>query len=86
MVVVYLRSHYSSFSSDAENVEIMHAFVDAMSFDNLPFVEALRTFLQKFRLPGEAQKIDRYVLKFSDRYIASNANAPFANAGASFFL
>ncbi len=61
----------------------MHAFVDSLSFDNLPFVEALRVFLQTFRLPGEAQKIDRFVLKFADCYIASNMQTPFANAGAS---
>ena len=44
----------------------MHAFVDLMDFENLPFVDALRTFLQAFRLPGEAQKIDRYMLKFAE--------------------
>ena len=70
--------------SDEENIAIMHAFVDQMEFTNLPFVEALRTFLQSFRLPGEAQKIDRYMLKFAERYIAGNSQTPFANAGASF--
>jgi brefeldin A-inhibited guanine nucleotide-exchange protein len=59
----------------------MHAFVDQLDFVNLPFVNALRLFLQSFRLPGEAQKIDRYMLKFAERYIAGNAQTPFANAG-----
>lgn len=59
----------------------MHAFVDMMDFANLPFVEALRMFLQSFRLPGEAQKIDRYMLKFAERYIAGNPQTVFANAG-----
>jgi brefeldin A-inhibited guanine nucleotide-exchange protein len=59
----------------------MHAFVDRVDFKNLPFVDALRQFLQSFRLPGEAQKIDRYMLKFAERYIAGNAQTPFANAG-----
>lgn len=59
----------------------MHAFVDLMNFEGLPFVDALRTFLQAFRLPGEAQKIDRYMLKFAERYIAGNPQAEFANAG-----
>lgn len=58
----------------------MHAFVDMMDFKDLPFVDALRTFLQAFRLPGEAQKIDRFMLKFAERYIAGNPQA-FANAG-----
>jgi Sec7-like guanine-nucleotide exchange factor len=61
----------------------MHAFVDQLDFHNIPFVDALRLFLQSFRLPGEAQKIDRYMLKFAERYIAGNAKTPFANAGGS---
>ncbi|KAJ2931574.1 hypothetical protein H1R20_g5418, partial [Candolleomyces eurysporus] len=71
---------------DPENVAIMHAFVDLIDFSQLPFVEALRAFLQKFRLPGEAQKIDRYVLKFADRYIDSNPKTPFANAETAYVL
>ena len=59
----------------------MHAFVDLLDLKNLAFVDALRIFLQAFRLPGEAQKIDRYMLKFAERYIAGNAQIPFANAG-----
>jgi len=61
----------------------MHAFVDQLDFKNIPFVDALRLFLQSFRLPGEAQKIDRYMLKFAERYIAGNVKTPFTNAGVS---
>ena len=42
--------------SDEENIATMHAFVNMLDFKDLPFVDALRTFLQPFRLPGEAQK------------------------------
>ena len=59
----------------------MHAFVDMMEFKGLSFVDALRTFLQSFRLPGESQKIDRFMLKFAERYIAGNPQTDFANAG-----
>lgn len=58
----------------------MHAFVDMMDFTNMKFVDALRIFLQSFRLPGEAQKIDRFMLKFAERFIAGNPSV-FANAG-----
>lgn len=58
----------------------MHAFVDLMDFHHMQFTDALRTFLQSFRLPGEAQKIDRYMLKFAERYIAQNPGV-FADAG-----
>ena len=67
--------------SDAENIATMHAFVDLIDMRNMSFIAALRAFLQAFRLPGEAQKIDRFMLKFAERYIESNSNTPFANAG-----
>lgn len=63
----------------------MHAFVDLMDFTRTPFVDALRQFLQSFRLPGEAQKIDRYMLKFAERYSAGNAGV-FANADTAYIL
>lgn len=77
IVVVVLTSA----SSDEANVATMHAFVDQLDFKDLSFLNALRLFLQSFRLPGEAQKIDRYMLKFAERYIAGNTQTPFANAG-----
>lgn len=70
---------------DAQNVAIMHAFVDSMDFTRRRFVDALRQFLQSFRLPGEAQKIDRFMLKFAERYITGNPNA-FANADTAYVL
>lgn len=68
-----------------ENIAIMHAFVDRMDFSRIRFVDALRRFLQSFRLPGEAQKVDRFLLKFAERYIAGNPNA-FANADTAYVL
>jgi brefeldin A-inhibited guanine nucleotide-exchange protein len=65
---------------EPENIAIMHAFVDLMNFENMAFVDALRRFLQAFRLPGEAQKIDRFMLKFAERFVKGNPKL-FANAG-----
>lgn len=65
---------------EIENITIMHAFVDLMNFERTSFVDALRRFLQAFRLPGESQKIDRFMLKFAERYVQGNPKA-FANAG-----
>ena len=70
---------------DAENIAIMHHFVDLMDFTKRRFVDALRSFLQTFRLPGEAQKIDRFMLKFAERYTTQNPNA-FANADTAYVL
>ncbi|KAB5523831.1 hypothetical protein GE09DRAFT_1293293 [Coniochaeta sp. 2T2.1] len=70
---------------DERNIEIMHAFVDFLDFTKMRFVDALRQFLQSFRLPGEAQKIDRFMLKFANRYVTGNPNA-FANADTAYVL
>lgn len=65
---------------EERNIQIMHSFVDQMDFTNIPFVDALRLFLQSFRLPGEAQKIDRFMLKFAERYVSGNLQS-FSSAG-----
>lgn len=70
---------------DPENVKIMHEFVDMLEFEDTNFVEALRRLLQTFRLPGEAQKIDRFMLKFAERYVSGNPSA-FANADTAYIL
>jgi len=70
---------------DEEIVAAMHAFVDQMDFTRLKFIDALRQFLQSFRLPGEAQKIDRLMLKFAGRYLQCNPNS-FANADTAYIL
>lgn len=46
---------------------VMHAYVDSMKFTGLKFDTAIREFLKGFRLPGEAQKIDRIMEKFAER-------------------
>ncbi|KAJ3033191.1 Brefeldin A-inhibited guanine nucleotide-exchange protein 2 [Rhizophlyctis rosea] len=70
---------------DAFNIQVMHAFIDAMDFVDMNFVDALRAFLQTFRLPGEAQKIDRIMEKFADRYCENNPSI-FAKADTAYTL
>ncbi|KAA0713467.1 SEC7 and coiled-coil domain-containing protein 1 [Triplophysa tibetana] len=50
------------------NLQILKAFVDLHEFSHLNLVQALRQFLWSFRLPGEAQKIDRMMEAFATRY------------------
>lgn len=50
-------------------LSVMHAYVDSMQFSGLTFHAAIREFLKGFRLPGEAQKIDRIMEKFAERYV-----------------
>ncbi|TID22601.1 hypothetical protein CANINC_003261 [Pichia inconspicua] len=53
----------------AKNANLLKQFVSLLDFKNLRPDEALRMLLNYFRLPGEAQQIDRIVSTFNDRYI-----------------
>ncbi|EEB07080.1 SNARE sec71 [Schizosaccharomyces japonicus yFS275] len=68
-----------------KSISVMHALVDQLNFKKLPFVSALRQFLQCFRLPGEAQKIDRFMLKFAEKYVVDNLGV-FRNADTAYVL
>ncbi|XP_075871828.1 cytohesin-2-like [Nelusetta ayraudi] len=54
------------------HLETLKAFVDLHEFSDLNLVQALRQFLWSFRLPGEAQKIDRMMEAFASRYCDCN--------------
>ncbi|CAB3369386.1 Hypothetical predicted protein [Cloeon dipterum] len=67
--------------------EVMCAYVDLMDFQGRDIVSALRSFLEGFRLPGEAQKIDRLMEKFAARYWECNPNdGIFASADTAYVL
>ncbi|XP_049605672.1 brefeldin A-inhibited guanine nucleotide-exchange protein 1 isoform X2 [Syngnathus scovelli] len=69
------------------NKEVMYAYVDQMDFQGKDFVSALRMFLEGFRLPGEAQKIDRLMEKFAARYLECNQGQTlFASADTAYVL
>lgn len=60
--------------NDEQSKAIMCAYIDAKDFFDMDIVAALRFFLEGFRLPGEAQKIDRLMEKFASRYCECNPN------------
>lgn len=72
-------------SGGQTHIATMHAFVDLMDFKDLHFLTALRRFLQTFRLPGEAQMIDRFMLKFAERYVMGNPGV-FATADSAYIF
>lgn len=71
---------------DDFNINIMHEFVGQFDFSGMKFVDAMRLFLQSFRLPGESQKIDRFMLKFAETYFKSHTNSVFAQADTLYVL
>ncbi|MCO5607714.1 hypothetical protein L7F22_061913 [Adiantum nelumboides] len=67
------------------SLRVMHAYVDSFNFQGMEFDDAIRTLLLGFRLPGEAQKIDRIMEKFAERYCKCNPEA-FSSADTAYVL
>jgi brefeldin A-inhibited guanine nucleotide-exchange protein len=66
-------------------IKVLNEYVDSMEFTSMKFDEAIRFFLSGFRLPGEAQKIDRLMEKFAERFYLQNRQ-DFASADMAFIL
>eukprot|EP01137_Pigoraptor_chileana_P023429 Opistho-2@89685 len=67
------------------NLDVLTKFVALHKFEGLTFDQALRKFLVSFRLPGEAQQIDRIMERFASRYHGENP-AVFVNADTAYVL
>lgn len=72
-------------SPDAESMAIMRAYVHGFDFTSLTIDDALRVFLGGFKLPGEAQKIDRLMEAFAARFCACNHDV-FPSTDAAYIL
>ena len=70
---------------DELNKSTMYMYVDMLDFKNKDLVQALRLFLEGFRLPGEAQKIDRMMETFAQRYCQLNPDI-FTNPDTCYVL
>lgn len=64
---------------------ILDHYADSFDFSGLMFDDAIRQFQSGFRLPGEAQKIDRIMEKFAERYTRQNLDV-FPTADTAFIL
>ena len=72
-------------TSGAENTKVLEAFTERLNFEGQGFAENLRTFLNTFKLPGEAQKIDRLVESFGKKYFQQNSDK-VASQDAAYIL
>ncbi|CAG0893774.1 unnamed protein product [Cyprideis torosa] len=71
--------------SKRENAVILEAFASSFEFSGVRIDEALRLYLETFRLPGEAPLISLLMESFADHWHKANSE-PFANADAAFTL
>ncbi|KAF2071316.1 hypothetical protein CYY_007366 [Polysphondylium violaceum] len=67
------------------NKRILQQFVSEYNFVAKEFDESLREFLSKFRLPGEAQKIDRIMESFAMKYHKDNPQI-FSDPDSAYLL
>ncbi|KAI2657621.1 Golgi-specific brefeldin A-resistance guanine nucleotide exchange factor 1 [Labeo rohita] len=56
------------FISDRKNPDLLDSFVNTFTFQGLRIDEALRLYLEAFRLPGEAPVIHRLLETFTDNW------------------
>jgi len=70
---------------DDFNKQVLYKYVDLIDFKDMTFDAALRKFLSHFWLPGEAQKIDRMMEKFAERFCSLNPGV-FANPDTAYVL
>eukprot|EP01117_Protostelium_nocturnum_P001259 TRINITY_DN1157_c0_g1_i1.p1 TRINITY_DN1157_c0_g1~~TRINITY_DN1157_c0_g1_i1.p1 ORF type:complete len:1157 (+),score=243.01 TRINITY_DN1157_c0_g1_i1:169-3639(+) len=67
------------------NLQVLKDFVGLMDFVDLDFDDALRLFLSKFALPGEAQQIDKIMEAFATQYCKHNPTI-FGNQDSAYIL
>ncbi|XP_044591772.1 Golgi-specific brefeldin A-resistance guanine nucleotide exchange factor 1 isoform X3 [Cotesia glomerata] len=75
----------AEYISRKENTNILNAFVKSLDLRNMRVDQALRFYLESFRLPGEAPLISHLLEKFAEHWHDSNGR-PFASADAAFTL
>uniref|UniRef100_A0A5K3FVB2 SEC7 domain-containing protein n=1 Tax=Mesocestoides corti TaxID=53468 RepID=A0A5K3FVB2_MESCO len=71
--------------SSRKNSEVLIAFARNFNFRGTRIDEALRAYLEAFRIPGEAPLIQHLMESFAEQWFQAN-DAPFANADAAFTL
>ncbi|KAJ4213439.1 GDP/GTP exchange factor for ARF [Fusarium solani] len=74
------------FLSKRGNEAILEAFLDSFDFSGKRVDEALRQFLESFRLPGEAPLISTIVESFSDKYCSNDTTEEVADKDAVYIL
>lgn len=68
------------------NAAVLKAYVSKFDFSAHTFDESFRSFLEEFRLPGEAQCIDRIMETFAAEVYRQCPHLPFKNEDAAFIL
>jgi len=76
----FIRNNYQlldpvqlgEFLGDPDQQQTLNDFANNLDFEGKNFTEALEYFFHEFKLPGESQKIDRFVQAFGEAYTKQN--------------
>lgn len=61
---------------DSFNLLVLKLYAKIFDFRGKGFTDAIRAYLASFRLPGEAQKIDRILEAFAESYFETKTSSP----------
>ncbi|CAG5122355.1 unnamed protein product, partial [Candidula unifasciata] len=91
-VVTFLKENHrldkkmiGEYISSKNNREVLEAYVQSFNFEDTRIDEALRIYLESFRMPGEAPVISWLMEHFAEHWHKSNGE-PFHNVDAAFTL
>ncbi|KAL1123464.1 hypothetical protein AAG570_002544 [Ranatra chinensis] len=91
-VAIFLRENphldkkmIGEFISNRSNLPVLECFVKSFDFTELRIDEALRLYLESFRLPGESPLISLVMEHFADHWHKCSGE-PFCNSDAAFTL
>lgn len=79
------KKKIGEYIANRKNLKVLDAFVKSFNFTNTRIDEALRMYLETFRLPGEAPLISLLLEHFAEHWHKS-MKEPFANSDAAFTL
>eukprot|EP00760_Papus_ankaliazontas_P026321 PhM_4_TR3024/c0_g1_i1/m.46522/K18442/ARFGEF, BIG; brefeldin A-inhibited guanine nucleotide-exchange protein len=78
-------------SSDEKTQTLLACYVECFEFAGMYIDEAIRLFMSKFKMVGEAQVVDRTMLHFAQKFYRDNKQShpehcPYANADTVYVL
>ncbi|KAM3724305.1 Golgi-specific brefeldin A-resistance guanine nucleotide exchange factor [Dirofilaria immitis] len=79
------KKRIADYICSRKNAPVLDAFVRSFPFENTRLDDALRMFLETFRLPGEAAEISMVMQHFADHWYIANGE-PFNHVDAAFTL
>jgi len=80
------KKELGEYLSKRGNEALLSAFLDTFDFSDIRLDEALRQMFNSFRLPGEAQLIERIVTQFAQKYLATPNTDDIADTDSAYVL